>query len=95
MRFEGTERTPPGDPCVAYTPDGQILASVGNDSLIKLWDVITGKDLATFGDNVGSITSIAFSPDGSCLAFAGQDSGVRIRDLRTHVVLSQSAHRQP
>src|SRR5262249_18638896 len=51
---------------VALSPDGKTLATgceVGN---VKLWDVATGRERATFQQT--GITCLAFSPDGATLA---------------------------
>jgi WD40 repeat protein len=50
---------------VAFSPDGNVLATAGGDSKIKVWDAYTGElrlDISTF------VTKVAFSPDGTCLA---------------------------
>jgi len=52
---------------VAFSPNGQILASGGNTNLGILWDVESGAELRTLGEN-DSFSSVAFSPDGKILA---------------------------
>ncbi len=60
---------PGGAPGVAYSPDGQRLASIGVDGTAKVWDAATGEmvhSLPGDPDTVGY--DIAFSPDGRLLA---------------------------
>ena len=38
---------------LAFSPDGRLLASGGNDQSAKIWDVATGKLLHTFGGHGG------------------------------------------
>ena len=73
---------------VAFSPDGTTLASVDRSSLLKLWDVATGTNIATF-DDAGS-GSVAFSSDGMTLASPGDYSNrtsIKLWDVvtRTHI----------
>ena len=49
---------------MAFSPDGQRLASAGRTWKLKVWDAATGQAIDTFkGGN-----AVAFSPDGRRLA---------------------------
>ena len=43
---------------MAFSPDGQTVASSSDDHTIKLWDVQTGKELQTLKRNLDSAASI-------------------------------------
>ena len=53
---------------VAFSPDGQILASGSIDNTVRLWLVSDGTLLRTLEGHTGSVLSVAFSPDGQTLA---------------------------
>ncbi|MHC4930390.1 MAG: WD40 repeat domain-containing protein, partial [Planctomycetota bacterium] len=53
---------------VAFSPDGQTLASASEDRTIKLWDAQTGQERATLRGHTREVHSVAYSPDGQTLA---------------------------
>ena len=58
---------------VAFSPDSKKVAAAGADRAIRIWEVESGKELATIEDHADWIFDIAFSPDGKRLASASRD----------------------
>ena len=72
--------------CIAFSPNGQTIATGSTDKTVRLWDVATGENKRTLKGHLYSIHSIAFSPDGQTLASGstgerdgGQVFGAEIR----------------
>ena len=63
---------------VAYSPDGQTLASGSDDTTIKLWNVKTGNLLQTLTGHSSQVNSVAYSPDGQTLASGGYTQAMAI-----------------
>jgi len=64
---------------MALAPDGRRAAIVGNDGLLRLWDVIEGAPLAggaILAHDAG-ITSVALTPDGATVVTASVDGTLR------------------
>ncbi|HKB38923.1 MAG TPA: WD40 repeat domain-containing protein, partial [Gemmataceae bacterium] len=58
---------------LAFAPEGRRLATAAgaeNTGEVKLWDVDTGKEIATLPRQARRVQSLAFSPDGRTLAVA-------------------------
>lgn len=68
---------------VAFSPDGTMLASGSVDKTIRLWDVLTGKNIGTLIGHTELPRSLAFSPDGMKLASGSIDKTIRLWDVST------------
>lgn len=73
------------------SPNGKLIASAGEEGVVKLWHADTRQEIATLRGHAGPVTSVAFSPGGETLASAGTDGSIRLWDAASHQQLAELA----
>ena len=74
---------------LTFSPCGRYLVSgaswQGTDKVsIRLWEVATGENIATFWSHPTDIQSLAFSPDGTLLASGSLDGTILLWDMKLY-----------
>src|SRR5205085_2579411 len=57
----------PYDQSIAISPNGKLLACSTGESVIRLWDVSSGKEVRVLSDSGGQVGIVGFSPEGKQL----------------------------
>ncbi|OAJ36787.1 hypothetical protein, variant [Batrachochytrium dendrobatidis JEL423] len=66
---------------ISYSPDGQFIATGGDDGKVKLWNTQTGFCFVTFTEHSGGIVALDFAKRGQIVFSASMDGTVRAFDL--------------
>jgi eukaryotic-like serine/threonine-protein kinase len=72
----------------ALSADGLLVASGGDDGVVRLWESGTTRLIGTLEGHTGTVWCMALSADGLRVASGGVDDTVRLWDSRTGQLLA-------
>lgn len=75
---------------VAFSPDGTVYASAGDDETVRVWDAATNRERHALAGHGGKVRAIAFGA-APVLASAGDDHVVRLWDWQSGAALGTLA----
>ena len=64
-----------------FSRDSSMLATSGNDGLVRIWETTTGREVYTLRGHTGRTLAGAFSPDGTTIYTTGLDRAIFSWDL--------------
>lgn len=81
---------------IALSPDQRLLASAGNDQLIKLWSIEPRALIGTFGRRTNELVGVEFTHDGNHIVAGYEDGCIRFWSIaENRLVKTCQAHDGP
>jgi WD40 repeat protein len=77
---------------LSFSPDGRYLATVGADTVVRVWDIQTKSESRGLRGHTDWVTAVAFSADGRYLASVGVDKAARVFELTTQETSAAGGH---
>ncbi|XP_064135601.1 periodic tryptophan protein 2 homolog isoform X2 [Loxodonta africana] len=69
---------------LAYSPDGQYIATGGDDGKVKVWNTLSGFCFITFTEHSSGVTGVTFTATGYVIVTSSMDGTVRAFDLHRY-----------
>ena len=66
---------------LAFSPDGESLASGMGNGMVKLWNISEKKEMDSLSGHTKTVRMLAFHPDGKLLASGSKDGAIKIWDV--------------
>jgi len=74
---------------IAYSPNGQWIATGSNDNTVRLWDAKAGSEEWCFKGHLDAVVTVAFSLDGKLLAAGSVSGTVCIWDVEGKTIVTR------
>ena len=68
---------------VAFSPNGELVASGSSDYTVRIWDVKTGQLQRELKGHSSTVSSLSFSPNSARVASGSWDNTIRVWDAAT------------
>lgn len=72
--------------CIAFSPDGKLIASAENNGTVCLWD-LQGNLIHTFEEHQDKVLSLVFSADGKSILSEGEDKSIKVWQITDGLIL--------
>jgi WD40 repeat protein len=76
---------------IDFSPNGQTIASAGDDNTVKLWK-LDGTLLANLKGHTAGVWDVAFSPDGKTIASASRDRTIKLWQPNGRLLKTLNSH---
>ena len=73
-----------------YSPDGQYLFTASRDQTVKMWEVVTQREVRDYVGHKSTVNDLRLSADGQLMATSSADRTAAIWDVKTGKMLFQT-----
>jgi WD40 repeat protein len=67
---------------LSFSPDGKWLSTAGTDGSVRLWELVTGREVLRLTGHKGYAHEVSFGADNRTILSCGEDGGVYLWTLR-------------